>query len=556
MKEARSSVGHVREAWRLAMQVEVDSLRDNETFSIASKDELKTVPLKKILPMKMVVGTKRDSINQTEKKKARAVICGNFQEKSANEELYTANADITSVRAVLAASVPRKFDAKVIDIKTAFLNAKLPDQMETVYVRPPQALVEFGLVQPGTIWRVQKAIYGLRVSPKAWGVERDAELKRMTFKIGKETHHFQQSHIDPSVWTIVKGSVAPEGAGFLDRSVKPEDVVGYLVVYVDDFLILGAGSTINAVTETVKSKWKITDKPTLKWGSKLSVEYLSVEISAVSDGWHLSQAVYCKDLLAKWGMEECRAIGSLEDVGDEVPEEDEPSPNDVHKAQRLAGGLNWLATRTRPDISFVVSQLASAATRAPLRAIALGKRCLRYLARTRDHGIHMSSGNGSRGSGPSKLEAYGDASYEEGFAQTGVIAKLNGMTISWKSTKQPQVPRSTAESECTAMAYSSQFLEGIACLYHTMGVPITKPVLYCDNRAAVHLSTGSSEWRTKALVNRILGVRSLIELGYLDLVFMPTNDMQADALTKFMGNKLLTRQRKLVGCVPPPHMAC
>ena len=48
------------------------------------------------------------------------MICGNFQEKSASEELYTANADIISVRAVLAASVPRKFDAKVIDIKRRF----------------------------------------------------------------------------------------------------------------------------------------------------------------------------------------------------------------------------------------------------------------------------------------------------------------------------------------------------------------------------------------------------------------------------------------------------
>ena len=72
-----------------------------------------------ILSMKMVVGVKRDTINKTEKKKARAVICGNVQEKSANEELCTAIADITSVRAALAASVPRKCDANVIDIKTA-----------------------------------------------------------------------------------------------------------------------------------------------------------------------------------------------------------------------------------------------------------------------------------------------------------------------------------------------------------------------------------------------------------------------------------------------------
>ena len=150
------------------------------------------------------------------------------------------------------------------------------------------------------------------------------------------------------------------------------------------------------------------------------------------------------------------------------------------------------------------------------------------------------------------LEAYGDASYEVGFAQTGVVVKLNGMTISWKSTKQPLVARSTAESEGTAMAYASQFLEGISCLYHTMGVPIGKPQLYCGNRAAVHLSTGSNEWRTKALANKVLGVRSLVELGFVVVKFTPAADMQADALAKFMGNKVLQRQRQLVGIVPPP----
>ena len=149
------------------------------------------------------------------------------------------------------------------------------------------------------------------------------------------------------------------------------------------------------------------------------------------------------------------------------------------------------------------------------------------------------------------LEGFGDASYEEGWAQTGVLIKYRGMTIAWKSTKQPQVPRSTAESECTAMAYASQFLEGIDCLFVDLKIDVGTPWLYCDNRAAVHLSAGSSEWRTKALVNRILGVRSLIELGQLLLTFQPTLEMEAYLFSKYMGNTLLTKQRKLLGCVPP-----
>ena len=311
---------------------------------------------------------------------------------------------------------------------------------------------------------------------------------------------------------------------------------------------------IDAVRDKLRETWQITDKPTVNFGSGLSVEYLSVNITAEQNGWFLDQGVYCQDLLAKWSMSECRAIGSLEDVQEQLEDEagQEPDAGDVRQAQRLAGGLNWLATRTRPDISFVVSQLSSAATRAPLRAIALGKKCLRYLAGTRGHGIrlHAEAQHSGRSGSPSLLEAFGDASYETGYAQTGVIVKYRGMTIMWKSSKQPQVPRSTAESECTAMAHSSQYLEGITCLFHDMRIPVSVPTLWCDNRAACHLTAGSSEWRTKALANKVLGVKSLIELGILVVKFKATAEMEADFLTKFMGAKILARQRMLVGCVP------
>ena len=87
------------------------------------------------------------------------------------------------------------------------------------------------------------------------------------------------------------------------------------------------------------------------------------------------------------------------------------------------------------------------------------------------------------------------------------------MIVMWKSPNQPQAPRSTAESERTAMAHRSQYLEGVACLLHAMRLAIGAPALYCDNRVAAHLAAGPSEWRTKALVNKITGVKSLIVLG-------------------------------------------
>ena len=169
MREIRQSTGPERDQWRLAMQAEVDSLRDTGSFEAVSAADLKTRKRSEVLPMKLVTGIKHDAATGTSKKKVRAVVCGNFQPKSEGEDLYTANADITSVRTVLAEGAARKMNVKVLDVKTAFLNASLPSSFEAIYVRPPQALVEFGIVEPDTIWRLWKAVYGLRISPKAWG---------------------------------------------------------------------------------------------------------------------------------------------------------------------------------------------------------------------------------------------------------------------------------------------------------------------------------------------------------------------------------------------------
>ena len=51
-----------------------------------------------------------------------------------------------------------------------------------------------------------------------------------------------------------------------------------------------------------QKKWKITDKPTVNFGSSLSIEYLSVNITAEANGHFLDQRVYCNDLLCTWPM--------------------------------------------------------------------------------------------------------------------------------------------------------------------------------------------------------------------------------------------------------------
>ena len=67
----------------------------------------------------------------------------------------------------------------------------------------------------------------------------------------------------------------------------------------------------------------------------------------------------------------------------------DPPMAQIREAQSLAGALNWLATRTRGDIAFGVRRMSSMSTLAPQRALALGKKILRYLIATPDVGLRM-----------------------------------------------------------------------------------------------------------------------------------------------------------------------
>ena len=99
-------------------------------------------------------------------------VCGNFQQRKPTGLFYTANTDVSSIRVVLAEAAQHPdYGISNMDVATTFLNAPMPTQeSETVYVKPPALLEQFRFIKPGTYWKLTKAVYGVRISPRLWGV--------------------------------------------------------------------------------------------------------------------------------------------------------------------------------------------------------------------------------------------------------------------------------------------------------------------------------------------------------------------------------------------------
>ena len=179
-----------------------------------------------------------------------------------------------------------------MDVSTAFLNADLPIGHKKVLVRPPAIFVHYGLVPAGTIWVAEKAVYGLRVSPKAWADKRDDDMSNLRVHVGTDTYRLEQSDADPSVW-----NVRCEATGTLH---------GYVLTYVDDFMLIGTDATVEGVRCALRSLWTTSDQPTISRTSPGKVKYLSIGVEYRSDGSiTLPQQAYTQELLEKWGMKDC-----------------------------------------------------------------------------------------------------------------------------------------------------------------------------------------------------------------------------------------------------------
>ena len=542
--EIRRSFGLEREEWRAAIASELESFKEKAVFATLSQEEAKQVKKKDILPMKAVAGIKpvEDPVSNRRRKKFRAVVCGNWQPRKPGEDNYASVVEASSLRLALAIAVQRSWSLKPLDVTTAFLDAELPEDMEDIYLMPPSLMVHFGLVKPGTVWKPLKGVYGLRIAPKAWGVKRDRVCREVRFMINGVRHRLLQSRSDSSVWLIT-----PEQDPHIEAD---RQVTGMMLIYVDDFLLMGPPAAILALEAVLMARWKMSSQEMVDLMHPGSVRYLGVEIEVDTLGSvFIHQKTYIKDMLKKWDMENAKGSSSL--VVD-APTQDEldadSDPAEVTLAQRLGGGLLWAATRSRPDISYAVSRLGSHCTSAPLWALALGKRVMRYLVATMDWCISFAAPLKIPGKvvTPPKflIRGFADAGFEPDFAQSGIVVFAGNALVEWRSVKQQQPARSTAEAEVTALQLGTLIIEGVESVITSMGVSIETSELHGDNSASLALVKGQGSWRTRALSNRASATRARVDEGSLKLIQVASEAQLADGLTKSFSGPNMQKVRK------------
>jgi hypothetical protein len=394
--------------WRIAMQVEFNALLHNKTWSLVPSQAASN-----LVGCKWVFKLKRKADGSIERHKARLVAkCFHQQAGIDYGETFSPVVKPTTIQTVLSLAYSAGWSLKQIDIQNAFLHGFL---YEDVYIVQPPGFTNPNY--PQHVCKLHKALYGLKQSPWAWFSRLSEKLIQLGF-IG--------SKADSSLFIYQKNFVTM-----------------YLLIYVDDIIITGsAPAAITELLQLLRVDFAVKDLGDLHF-------FLGVEVLKLKSGLLLSQRRYIMDLLKKTNMLEAKPITSPMSSSTVLSAFIGDPMEDPSLYRSTVGSLQYLSL-TRPDLGFAVNRVCQFMHRPTTLHWQAVKRILRYLKHTVSHGLLLHHTKST------SLQAYSDADWAgcpDDCRSTGAYCIFLGSNlISWSSSKQPMVSRSSTEAEYKPVA--------------------------------------------------------------------------------------------------------
>jgi hypothetical protein len=125
----------------------------------------------------------------------------------------------------------------------------------------------------------------------------------------------------------------------------------------------------------------------------------------------------------------------------------------------------------------------------------------------------------------------------------GYILYFCGAPIAWKSKAGKSVTLSSTEAEYFALSEVAKEAIFAKQVIESMGIEIIFPItIHVDNVGAIYLANNyATSQRTKHIDIRTHFVREFIEDGIIKIVFVRTDDNDADIFTKNTSEELFTK---------------
>ena len=406
---------------------------------------------KKPVRCKWIFTVKYKAYGNVDRYKARLVAKGFTQSYGIDyQETFSPLAQLNTVRVLLSLAINLNWSLHQLDVKNAFLNGDLEEE---VYMHIPVGLKTTSNFNEVSI--LQKSLYGLKQSPRAWFERFTKVVKGYGFVQCQSDHTLFVKHFS-------------------------EGKLAIIIVYMDNIILtVNHEEKIDLLKKLLTKEFEIKDLGNLKY-------FLIMEIARSKKGIAVSQLKYVLDLLNEIRKLGCKPVETPMDTTIKLEESDGSAPIDKGRYQRLVGKLVYLS-HIRPDIGFFVSMVSQFMNNPTEKHMTVVTRILRYLKMTPGKGLFFQR------IAKKEIEVFSyidwAGSVTDRRLTSGYCSLVWGNLVTWRSKKQSVVSRSNAEAESRAMAQG--IYEGIWLnrLLKELRVPLKHPiVLYCDNQAAIGIA--------------------------------------------------------------------
>ena len=181
--------------------------------------------------------------------------------------------------------------------------------------------------------------------------------------------------------------------------------------------------------------------------------FLGLQVQYIGGAMHLSQSKYIQDFLERTHLDDSKPTPTPGCSSWSISQTDGAPLHNPTEYRSIVGALQY-ATLTQPNIAFVNRLFQSSSSL--------------------------------------QLQGYSDADQasclDDRRSTSGLCVYLGANLISWSSTKQRIVSKSSVESEYRSLVSLSAELVWIQAFLQELSFPIPTPIVWCDNQSARHLA--------------------------------------------------------------------
>ena len=301
---------------------------------------------------------------------------------------------------------------------------------------------------------------------------------QLTCHLHKSLYGLKQSgrnwHKTLTNFLKLQGFTANENDSCIYNHITPDHGEVIILFWVDDIILASNNSDLIAKKkELLHNKFKMDDGGEFQW-------FLRIDFSKTKDGYYkMSQERYSEELLKRFNMSKCKATNTPAEKGLDFAEiSDKDCVNFPYR--QAIGSLVYLATATRPDISWIVSKLSQYLENPGTEHIAALKRVFRYINGTKSFCLSYKRTSGY-------LQGYCDSDWagdvKDRRSTSGYVFTLGGTPIVWKKRKQQTAALSSCKANFMSIAEATKEMIYQRSFCTSMG--LSQPMqsrIYCDNQ--------------------------------------------------------------------------